>query len=93
MSLPRFTAEASLYKMNGQMPSATPQEFASAIVETTDAGAKILNVSAALVQPSARAKVNCSLLWTTRHSALSSLSPQLVTREWLAALLSRATHG
>jgi subtilisin family serine protease len=39
---------------NGQMPSATPQELASAIVETIDAGAQILNVSAALVQPSAR---------------------------------------
>jgi len=38
---------------NGQMPSATPQELASAIVETIGAGAKILNVSAALVQPSA----------------------------------------
>jgi subtilisin family serine protease len=36
------------------MPSATPQELASAIVETISAGAKILNVSAALVQPSAR---------------------------------------
>jgi len=36
------------------MPSATPQELASAIVETIGAGAKILNVSAALVQPSAR---------------------------------------
>src|SRR5262245_22830296 len=39
---------------NGHMPSATPQELASAIVETIDAGARILNVSAALVQPSAR---------------------------------------
>jgi subtilisin family serine protease len=32
---------------NGQMPSATPQELASAIVETIDAGARILNLSAA----------------------------------------------
>jgi subtilisin family serine protease len=38
---------------NGHMPSATPQELASAIVETVDAGARILNLSAALVQPSA----------------------------------------
>jgi subtilisin family serine protease len=36
------------------MPSATPQELASAIVETIDAGARILNLSAALIQPSAR---------------------------------------
>jgi subtilisin family serine protease len=39
---------------NGQMPSATPQQLASAIVETVDAGARILNLSAALVQPSAK---------------------------------------
>jgi len=36
------------------MPSATPQQLASAIVETIDAGAWILNVSAALVQPSVK---------------------------------------
>jgi subtilisin family serine protease len=39
---------------NGQMPSATPLELASAIVETVDAGARILNLSAALVQPSGK---------------------------------------
>jgi subtilisin family serine protease len=39
---------------NGHMPSATPQELASAIVETIDAGARILNLSAALVQPSVK---------------------------------------
>ena len=38
---------------NGQMPSATPQQLASAIVETIDAGARIVNLSAAVVQPSA----------------------------------------
>jgi subtilisin family serine protease len=36
------------------VPSATPQELASAIVETINAGARILNLSAALVQPSAK---------------------------------------
>src|ERR1700751_3940149 len=39
---------------NEQMPSATPQQLASAIVETVDAGARILNLSASLVQPSAK---------------------------------------
>jgi subtilisin family serine protease len=39
---------------NGQVPSATPQELASAIVETIDAGARILNLSAALAQPSVK---------------------------------------
>jgi subtilisin family serine protease len=36
------------------VPSATPQELASAIIETINAGARILNLSAALVQPSAK---------------------------------------
>jgi hypothetical protein len=45
---------------NGHMPSATPQELASAIVETIEAGARILNLSAALIQP--RAETNFSLL-------------------------------
>jgi len=39
---------------NGPMPSATPQQLASAIVETVAAGARILNLSAGLVQPSAK---------------------------------------
>jgi subtilisin family serine protease len=39
---------------NGPLPSATPQELASAIVETIEAGARILNLSAALIQQSAR---------------------------------------
>jgi subtilisin family serine protease len=39
---------------NGHIPSATPQELASAIVETIDAGARILNLSVALAQPSAK---------------------------------------
>jgi subtilisin family serine protease len=41
---------------NEEMPSATPQELASAIVETVNAGAGILNLSAALVQQSAKGK-------------------------------------
>ncbi len=37
---------------HGDMPSATPEELARAMVECVDAGARILNVSAALVRPS-----------------------------------------
>lgn len=37
---------------NGQMPSATPEELAAAIIETINAGARILNLSVALAQPS-----------------------------------------
>jgi subtilisin family serine protease len=41
------TAEA-----NGAMPSATPTELAQAILDCIDAGARVLNISAALAQPS-----------------------------------------
>jgi subtilisin family serine protease len=37
-----------------QMPSATPEELASAIVESIEAGARVLNMSVALAQPSSR---------------------------------------
>lgn len=38
---------------NGHMPSATPAELAKAIIETVDAGARIINLSAALIHPTA----------------------------------------
>ncbi len=37
---------------NGDMPSATPAELASAITDTVNAGARVINLSAALLQPS-----------------------------------------
>jgi subtilisin family serine protease len=37
---------------SGQIPSATPKELVAAIIETIDAGARILNLSVALAQPS-----------------------------------------
>jgi subtilisin family serine protease len=39
---------------NGQMPSATPQELAEAIIDCINAGARVINLSAALVQPSTK---------------------------------------
>jgi subtilisin family serine protease len=48
---PIFT-EAS--RANGEMPSATPAELAEAIVDCVNAGARLLNLSAALAQPSSK---------------------------------------
>lgn len=39
---------------NTRMPSAAPEELAAAIIETVDAGARVINLSAAFVQPSAK---------------------------------------
>jgi subtilisin family serine protease len=41
---------------NGEMPSATPEELAQAILDCIDAGARVLNVSAALAQPSLKSE-------------------------------------
>jgi subtilisin family serine protease len=41
---------------NGEMPSATPEELAQAILDCIDAGARVLNVSAALAQPSIKSE-------------------------------------
>jgi subtilisin family serine protease len=46
------TAEA-----NGAMPSATPTELAQAILDCIDAGARVLNVSAALANPSLKSEL------------------------------------
>src|SRR5262252_1494979 len=39
---------------SGQMPSTSPEELADALIETIDAGARVLNLSAALAQPSVK---------------------------------------
>jgi subtilisin family serine protease len=39
---------------NEQIPSTAPEELATAIVESIDAGARVLNMSVALAQPSSR---------------------------------------
>jgi subtilisin family serine protease len=41
---------------NGQMPNATPEELATAIADAIRAGANVINLSAALVQPCRRGK-------------------------------------
>jgi subtilisin family serine protease len=45
---------AETLSANAQMPSATPQELATAIIDCIDAGAHVINLSAALAQPSAK---------------------------------------
>ncbi len=42
---------------NGQMPSATPEELTAAIVETIEAGARVMNLSVALAHPSPKGQL------------------------------------
>jgi len=51
----------------GLMPSATPEELAEAIVDCVDAGAHVINLSSALVQPSPKGK--CELEGALRYAA------------------------
>jgi len=43
---------------DGDMPSATPEELAEAITDSVEAGAKVINLSAALVQASPKGESN-----------------------------------
>src|SRR5262245_55363239 len=42
---------------NGEMPSATPEELAKAILDCINAGARVLNASAALATPSLKSEL------------------------------------
>ncbi|MEN3330093.1 MAG: hypothetical protein V7638_4900 [Acidobacteriota bacterium] len=57
---------------NGQMPSATPEELASAIIECIDAGAHVINLSAALANPSAKGerRLEEALSYCARRSVI-----------------------
>jgi subtilisin family serine protease len=48
------------HTQNSGMPSATPEELATAIVDTVDAGARVLNLSAALLPGSPRGELRLS---------------------------------
>jgi subtilisin family serine protease len=58
---------------NGQVPSATPEELAIAIVECIEADARVLNLSAALAQPSSKGerKLEDALDYAARHGVIA----------------------
>jgi subtilisin family serine protease len=58
---------------NGQVPSATPEELALAIVECIEAGARVLNLSAALAQPSSKGerKLEDALDYAARRGVIA----------------------
>lgn len=57
---------------DGEMPSATPDELASAIIESIDAGGRIINLSAAVAQPSAKGegRLNEALDYSAKHDVV-----------------------
>jgi subtilisin family serine protease len=66
---PIFAETAS---RNGDMPSASPGELASAITETVGAGARLINLSAALAQPSTKGEreLEEALDYAVKHNVI-----------------------
>ena len=66
---PIFSETAST---NGDMPSAMPEQLASAIIETVNAGARLINLSAALARPSPKGEheLEEALGYATKHNVI-----------------------
>jgi len=58
---------------NGHMPSATPEELAEAVIDAIDAGARVINLSSALVQPSPKgeSKLEQALDYAAHRGAIT----------------------
>jgi subtilisin family serine protease len=66
---PIFSEAAGL---DNVVPSASPQDLAEAIIDTVDAGARIINLSSALAQPSPKGenKLDEALNYAAHHGAI-----------------------
>lgn len=89
---------------NGQMPNATPQELAAAIIDCIEAGGRILNLSAALAQPSVRGEheLEDALDYAARRGVLvvaaagnqGMLGSTAITRHpWVIPVIAYDLHG
>jgi subtilisin family serine protease len=87
-----------------QMPNATPTELAQAILDVAEAGASIINLSAALVQQSVRgeAELERSLDHTARKGIVvvvaagnqSTLGSSVITRhQWVIPVVAYGLNG
>jgi subtilisin family serine protease len=89
---------------NHPMPSASPKELATAITETIGAGANVVNLSAALAQPSARGKheLDKALDYAAQRGVLviaaagnqGAVGSSVITRHpWVIPVSSCDPHG
>ena len=58
---------------NGNVPSATPEELAEAIIDSVNGGARVINLSSALIQasPKSESKLEEALNSAARHGAIT----------------------
>lgn len=87
-----------------QMPSATPQELAAAMIECIDVGARVINLSLALAQPSAKDEqaldealnqaVKRGVLVVAAAGNQGTLGSSAITRHpWVIPVASCDLHG
>lgn len=87
-----------------QMPSTTPTELAAAILECLDAGARVINLSLALMQPSRKGEQTLTeaIDQAIRHGALivaaagnqGTLGSSVITRHpWVIPIAACDLHG
>jgi subtilisin family serine protease len=87
-----------------QMPSATPADLAAAIIESIDAGARILNMSVAIAQPSSQGErelqealdyaVNRSVIAVVASGNQGTLGSSAITRHpWVIPVVACDLQG
>jgi len=95
---------AEMTSGHGQMPSATPVELATALIECIEAGARVINVSSALADASSRGPRNIeeALDYAVRRGVLvvvaagnqSTLGSSAITRHpWVIPVAACDRHG
>lgn len=88
----------------GSLPNATPEELAEAITEVVDGGARVINLSAALVQPSGKGEheLQAALDYTARREVIvvaaagnqGSVGSSFITRHpWVIPIAACDVHG
>ncbi len=89
---------------NSQMPSATPEELASAIIDCINANAHVINLSAALANPSAKGERRLEevLDYAAKHGVLvvaaagnqGTVGSSAITRHpWVIPVIASDLHG
>jgi subtilisin family serine protease len=95
---------AEIIPEKAQLPSATPEMLASAIVESIDAGAKIINMSVAFTQPSLQGerKLEEALEYAVRHNTIiivaagnqGTITSSVITRHpWVIPVVACDSQG
>jgi subtilisin family serine protease len=89
---------------NGEMPSALPEELAQAILDCIVAGARVLNVSAAITQPTIKGEqsLEAALHHAAKHGAIviaaagnqGTVGSTAITRHpWVIPVVGYDLHG